>query len=49
MHNNMWWQKNIIHLNNGSMVKDLFLKHGNERSQKVQTFTLSHLHFRLMD
>ncbi len=24
-------KKNIIHLNSGSMVKNLFLKHGNER------------------
>jgi hypothetical protein len=35
-------QKNIVDLNNGSMVKDLFSKHGGER------FKLSHLHFRLM-
>jgi hypothetical protein len=28
-----------IHLNNGLMVKNLFLTHGDERRWKVQTFT----------
>jgi hypothetical protein len=27
----MWKQKQIIHLNSGSMVKDLFIKYGGER------------------
>jgi hypothetical protein len=40
MDNNMWWPKKN-HLNNGSMVKDLFIKHGGERRWKVQTFTLA--------
>jgi hypothetical protein len=31
MHNNMWWQTNIIRLNSGSLVKDLFFKRGGER------------------
>jgi hypothetical protein len=26
----MWWQNNFIYLNNGSMFKDLFFKHGGE-------------------
>ncbi len=37
----MWSQKIIIHLNSGSMVKNLFLKHGYEKKYKVQTFTLA--------
>ncbi len=37
--NSMWWQKTIIHLNNNSMFKDMFLKHGGERRWRVQTFT----------
>jgi hypothetical protein len=41
----MWQQKNIIHLNNGSMVKDLALKHG---GKKVEWFKPSHLHPRLV-
>ncbi len=32
-------KKNMIHLNNYSMVKDLFLKHENERRWRVQNFT----------
>jgi hypothetical protein len=40
----MWWQKNIIHLSNDSMVKDLFLKHGGERVG----FKPSHLHCKLV-
>jgi hypothetical protein len=30
--------KNIIHLNNVSTVKDLFLKHGGEKRWRVQSF-----------
>jgi hypothetical protein len=33
--------KKIIHLNNDSMVKDLFFKHVNEKRWNVQTFTLA--------
>jgi hypothetical protein len=33
--------KKIICLNNDSMVKDLFFKHGGERRIEVQTFTLA--------
>jgi hypothetical protein len=40
MHNNMWWPKEKT-LNNGSMVKDLFIKHEGERRWKVQTFSLA--------
>jgi hypothetical protein len=35
----MWWQKNIIHLNNNSMVKDLVFKHGSDNWWQVQIFT----------
>jgi hypothetical protein len=38
----MWWQKKFIHLNSGSMVKDLFLKDGGER------FKHSRLHLKLV-
>jgi hypothetical protein len=37
----MWWQKNIIYLNNGSMFKNLFSKHGDEMRWKVQIFIFS--------
>jgi hypothetical protein len=37
----MSWQKNIIHLNSGSIVKDLFLKHGGEKRWMIQTFTFA--------
>jgi len=33
--------KKIIHLNSGSMVKNLFFKQGSEKKWKVQTFTLA--------
>jgi hypothetical protein len=33
--------KKIIYLDSGPMVKNLFLKHGNEKRWKVQTFTLA--------
>jgi hypothetical protein len=39
MHNNIRWQKNIIHFNNVSMDKHLLSKHGGERMWGVQTFT----------
>jgi hypothetical protein len=38
-------KKNIINLNNGSMVKDLFLKYGGEKGEK---FKPSHLHLKLV-
>jgi len=38
----MWRQKNIIHLNSDSMVKDWsMVKYGSERSERSKT---SHLH-----
>jgi hypothetical protein len=39
----MWEQKKFIHLNNSSMIKDLFIKYGGER------FKPSHLHPSLVD
>ncbi len=33
-------RNHFTYLNNGSMVNDLFFKHGGERRRKVQTFTL---------
>jgi hypothetical protein len=36
------YKKNIINLNNGSMVKNLFFKHGGEK------FKPSHLHPKLV-
>jgi hypothetical protein len=32
--------KNIIHLNSGSMVKDLLFKHEGEEVKGLKTFTL---------
>ncbi len=41
VHNNIKWQKNIIHFNNVSMDKHLLNKHGGEKMWGVQTFTLT--------
>jgi len=39
----MWWK--ITYLNNGSVVKVLFFKHGGERGKKFKPL---HLHLKLV-
>jgi len=44
VHNDMWWQKNIIHFNIDSIIKNLPFNlkvKGSERRWKVQTYTFT--------